>query len=155
MNFFNSTSFFVSGCQSIALYMERTVCFELTYILVSTSELGSWLARTSKIVFTSDLSRYSNSSFSKITALKPYIKFRYDAFNILHHSYTEEYLILLIRLAWILPSRCPSTFFFSQRWVFFKTYCCIFNLSFLRRFDRNYHNATSPLVVYSRIQLAG
>ena len=45
--------------------------------------------------FGSDISRNSNSSFSKTAALKFCIEFFIDAFILLHDFYTEEFLVLL------------------------------------------------------------
>ena len=64
-------------------------------------------------------------------------------------THTEESLVLFFWLAWILPSRSPSTTFFSQKWVsFFKINCCMFNLSFLFHLDGKYPRATAPLVLF-------
>ena len=80
--------------------------------------MKSWLTRTGKSAFSSNITRVSKSSISKTTALTSYIKFWIDAFILLHESHTDESLVLFLKLAWILPLLSPSTIFF-QAWVFF------------------------------------
>ena len=121
--------FWIKKSISIALYPKQTVCFQLSQNMISTSELESWEARIGKINFSSDISRISNSSFSKITAVNSCIRFWNDAFILLQDSvfsvfftrlwYSEEFLVLFLTLAWVLSSRFPSTTFFSQKCVSF------------------------------------
>ena len=84
----------------------------------------------------------------KTTALSFCIKFWIDTFILLHDFYTQESLVSFLRLAWIFPTRSPSTtFFLSKKSFFFKINCSIFNISFLWHIDGNYRSATAPLVL--------
>ena len=69
--------------------------------------------------FLVDIFRNSNSSFSKFTAVNSCIRFWIDALVLLQDSYTEDSSAFFLILAWILPSRPPSTTFFSQKCVSF------------------------------------
>ena len=69
-----------------------------------------------KSAFSSDIFPNSNYSSSKTTALKSDIKFSIDASILLPDFYTEESLVLFLRLAGILSSK-PSATFFSQKWI--------------------------------------
>ena len=114
-------SFFsIKKWTSIYLYLKQiNGRFEAAQIMISTSELEFWKARGDKSDFSSDQSRTSNSSFSKPTAVNSCIMFWIDAFIILQGSNTEKSLVSFLTLAWILPSRSPSTTFFSKECVFF------------------------------------
>ena len=85
--------------------------------MISTSELETREARSCKIDFSSDISRNSNSSFSKTTAVNSCIRLWIDAFIPLQNSYSEKSLVLFLTVAGILPSKFPSTTFFPQWYV--------------------------------------
>ena len=76
------------------------------------------------------------------------IGFWIDAFILLQDSCSEESLVLFLALAWILPSRSPSTtFFLSRMRFFFKIKCCMMILSFLCRLDGKDRSTTAPLII--------
>ena len=81
--------------------------------MISTSELESWSV-SGKNGFSSDISRNSNSSLSKTTAVKSGSEL---TFIPLQDSQPEDSPLLFFTLAWILPSRSPSTTFFAQKCV--------------------------------------
>ena len=89
--------------------------------MISTSELESWLARSDKSDFSSDISWNSKSSFSKTTAVNFCIRFWIDAFILLQDSYTEDSLTFFLGwleffhqdLQWHLFSLI-SVFFFKK-----------------------------------------
>ena len=79
--------------------------------MISTLQWESWQAWSGKSGFSSDISRISNSCFSKTTALISCIRFWIDVFILLKDSYAGESLVVFLTLAWAFPSKSPSTTF--------------------------------------------
>ena len=137
---------------SITLYLKQAVRFHVSQNMIAIWELASWEARMNKSDLSSNIPRNCNSSFSKTTSVNSCIRFWIGAFKVLQDCYNKTSLVPFLTLARILPARSPSTTSFKNAFLFKKN-CCMFNLSFLCRFDEKYHSATAPLVRTSMKQI--
>ena len=131
----------------IVLYLKRFVRFSASQSMISASEFESWWARFGKNDFSSDMSRNSNSSFSKTTAVNSCIKIQ------LTLSY--YYRILTLKSLWFFPyfglffhQDLHRQFFLSRMRFFPETKCCIFNITFLCRLHGKYRSATALIVFF-------
>ena len=120
--------------------------------MISISQPESWWARSGKSLLLSDVSRNFNTSFSKTIALNSCIKFWLDACKLPHDFHSEESVVLFHRLAWILSSRSPSTFF-SRKLVPISNHYCSFSLAFLCHLDLKRRSATALVFIRSSSEI--